>query len=146
MILDKTENLLFYDKMVPSLKNGVTKLNQISQNEEGRYEFDGGYLMIQKGETKPLSEGTFEAHKKYIDVQIVLEGCEEISWANIKDLETVIEYDNIKDVERLDGERKHNVFVEDGMFYIMFPSDCHKPISHTNQQYKYTKCVMKLLI
>ncbi len=146
MIIDKTEKLLFYDKMLPNLKNGLEKLKEINQDVEGRHEFEGGFLMIQKGETKHLNEGTFEAHRKYIDVQIVLEGSEVISWANLAELTTAIEYDGEKDAERLDGERKHNILIDKGMFYAMFPEDGHKALGHLEEKYTYTKCVMKLAI
>lgn len=47
-----------------------------------------------------MDEGTFEAHRRYIDVQIVAEGCEELAWADVSDLKTVIPYDKDKDAEK----------------------------------------------
>ncbi len=146
MIIDKVENLLFYDKMLPNLKNGVDKLNSIEKIEGSKHEFEGGYLMIQKGKTKSILEGTFETHKKYADVQIVLEGAEEMAWANIRDLTTKIPYDVEKDQERLDGDYRCNILILEGMFYIVFPEDGHKAVSHTVEQHEYLKCVMKILI
>lgn len=35
--------------------------------------------MVQKGMARPVSEGTYEAHRNYIDVQIIFEGSEEMA-------------------------------------------------------------------
>ena len=31
-----------------------------------------------------------------------------------------------------------------GMFYIAFPHDGHKPVSHTDEPHSFTKIVMKI--
>lgn len=144
MIVDKIDNILFYKSMVNNLESGINAIKEIKVLEEGKYTFDGGYFMIQKGDTKPMQEGTFEAHRKYVDVQIVVEGSEEIAWADISELKTVKSYDSEKDVERLDGDKSYNMLISKGMFYIVFPHDGHKPVSHTKQRLNYTKIVMKL--
>ena len=100
--------------------------------------------MVQKGETKPLDEGTFEAHRKYIDVQIILEGSEEVAWKPAAELTSVIPYDPAKDAERFDGPKDHVFLISAGMFYAAFPEDGHKPVSHTKEKQSFTKIVMKL--
>lgn len=146
MIIDKTENLLFYEKLLPNLKNGWQELLKLEEWKEGKYVFEGGYFMIQTGKTKPLMEGTFEAHRKYADVQIMLKGCEEMAWSAVSDMKTVIPYDEEKDAERLDGERIHHMLISEGMFYIAFPKDGHKAVSHREEEHTFTKCVMKIRI
>ena len=100
--------------------------------------------MVQTGETKPLLEGTFEAHRKYVDVQILVEGKEEIAWSDVSDLKISIPYDLKKDAERLDGDKDHHILIKEGMFYMAFPNDGHKPVSHTQKKHTFTKIVMKL--
>lgn len=149
MIIDKINHILFYEPLVPGLRAGAERLRKLEAAGawmEGRYEFPGGYLMIQKGETKPLSEGTFEAHRNYIDVQIILEGCEEMAWQSLEDLTVVIPYQKEKDAERLDGSRENHMQISEGMFYIAFPDDGHKAVSHTEEKHRFTKAVMKLLV
>ncbi|WP_455542180.1 YhcH/YjgK/YiaL family protein [Intestinibacter sp.] len=146
MIIDKLDNILFYKSMIPNLELGLEAVNKLKTYTEGRYEFEGGYFMVQKGETKPMEEGTFEAHRKYIDIQIVVEGKEEIAWSDISDLETVIPYNEEKDAERLNGDKTHNMVISEGMFYVAFSHDGHKAISHTKQKHSYTKVVMKILL
>lgn len=144
MIIDKINNILLYKALIPNLEAGVNAIKQLETFEEGKYTFEGGYFLIQKGETKPMEEGTFEAHRKYIDVQIVVDGSEEIAWAYIKDLKTVIEYDDIKDAERFNGDKNHNMLISKDMFYIAFPHDGHRAASHIKQKHSYTKIVIKL--
>ncbi len=56
-----------------------TDLNAL---ENGRYEIDGDniYAIVQDYQTKSQSEGKWEAHKKYIDIQCVIKGKEKIGW------------------------------------------------------------------
>ena len=144
MIVDKISNIEMYAPLAKGIKAGMDAVKDLKAMEVGRYEFDGGYFMVQKGTTKPLDEGTFEAHRKYIDVQIILEGAEVVAWADIKDLTTAIEYNPEKDAERFNGDKKNNMLISAGMFYIAFPHDGHKPCCYIGEQTDYTKIVMKL--
>ncbi|KIR01447.1 hypothetical protein P261_00261 [Lachnospiraceae bacterium TWA4] len=82
--------------------------------------------------------------EKYMDVQIVLEGCEEMAWAPLSELKEAIPYDELKDAARYDGERTHHMLITEGMFYVAFPEDGHKAISHIDTPHTYKKCVMKV--
>lgn len=144
MIIDKLDNIMFYNSLVKNLSAGLEAVKSMKILDVGRYEFDGGYFMIQKGSTKPIEEGTFEAHRKYVDVQIIVEGSEEVAWSDICDLTTVSEYSIEKDAERFLGDLSHSMKISAGMFYMAFPHDGHKPVCHTNSQQSFTKIVMKL--
>ncbi|MDO4340284.1 MAG: YhcH/YjgK/YiaL family protein [Eubacteriales bacterium] len=144
MIIDSIDNIMFYQDILPNLKAGMAALNSKKEWKPGRYEFEGGYFMIQEGVTKPMEEGSFETHRKYIDVQILLKGCEELAWKDCKDLTTVVSYNAEKDQERLNGSKDHVMLISEGMFYAVFPQDGHKAISHTDNQHSYFKVVMKL--
>ena len=45
---------------------------------------DQVFALVQDNTTKPRAQGTWEAHRKYIDVQFVAAGVEEMGYANIK--------------------------------------------------------------
>ena len=144
MIIDHIDNIMNYETLLPDIKNGMAFLHSLTKFDTGRYEFEGGYLMIQKGVTKPVVEKTFEAHQKYIDVQILLDGSEEVAWEDIRKLTAVTLYDAEKDVQRFNGSRDHVMKITTGMFYAAFPQDGHQPNSHTEAEQNYTKIVMKL--
>lgn len=144
MIIDKFDNIRFYNCLLNNLDSGLEAVSALRDPEVGRYEFDGGFFLVQKGETKPMEEGTFEAHRKYVDVQIVLEGSEEIAWADLDDLKEDGEYDEAKDKAAYNGLEENTMKISAGMCYIAFPHDGHKAIRHTKEQQSYTKIVMKL--
>lgn len=144
MIIDKFSNIRFYSCMLHNLENGLQAVEALRDPQVGRYEFEGGFFMVQKGETKPMAEGTFEAHRNYVDVQIVLEGSEEIAWADLDDLKEEGSYDAEKDKAAYTGAEENVMKISAGMCYIAFPHDGHKAVRHTKAPQSYTKLVMKL--
>ncbi|MDR4949581.1 YhcH/YjgK/YiaL family protein [Neobacillus cucumis] len=146
MIIDLIENLDEYRSLNPKFSNGLVKLNEVEIDYNKRFDFDGGYLFFQEGTTNPIDEGTFEAHKKYIDIQIVLDGSEYVAWTPINQLVVEVEYNAEKDVVRLNGSPKEIMKINKGMAYICLPHDGHKALKHINQATKYKKAVIKIEI
>lgn len=144
MIIDKSENICFYAPLLNNLENALKAVQALEDFGPGRYSFDGGgYFMVQKGRTKPMEEGDYEAHKKYVDVQLIVEGSEEIAWADICGLKE-LSYDEEKDKIALAGAVEHTMKISAGMCWIAFPRDGHKAIRHTKDSQDYTKVVIKL--
>jgi biofilm protein TabA len=146
MIIDSYNHIQVYRDILPYMDEGIEALKELGDDLQpgSRHEFKHGYFMIQEGDTKPMEEGAYEAHRKYIDVQILLDGEEEIAWSDIKDLETSVPYDEEKDAERLTGPKHHHILISKGMFWAAFPRDAHRPVSHTRHPHHYRKVVMKL--
>ena len=145
MIVDKLKNIELYQSMIPNLNKGLEAIQeQMGKMETGRYEFDGGFFMVQKGDTKPMAEGLFEAHRKFIDIQIVVHGDEEIAWAELDDSIEKTPYDEVKDAAYYEASEKHSLYVSEGMFYVAFPHDAHKAIRHTSNGHKFEKIVLKI--
>ena len=146
MIIDLWENIGNYSNLIPNLPKGIAAVNKLESLEVGRYEFDGGFFMVQKGSTKPMEEGYFEAHRNYIDVQIVVEGSEEVAWEHISKLNEEIPYNEEKDALYLSGDTDCRFSVKAGMCYIAFPDDGHRPVRHVNEPHEFVKIVLKLPI
>ena len=146
MIIDLIENLEEYRSLNPKIANGLEKLNEVEVDYTKRFDFVGGYLFFQEGTTNHIDEGTFEAHKKYMDIQIVLDGSEYVAWAPINQLVVDVEYKAEKDVVRLNGSPKEIMKIDKGMAYICLPHDAHKALKHIDQASKYKKAVMKIEI
>lgn len=147
MIIDRFERLLNYRVILKNIDKALSKLEEISDWQEGkRYSFDGGFLFFQKGQTKRLVDAQFEAHERYIDVQILLKGAEYVALEDLKNLRVTIPYDPEKDVAKYDGETKHFMKVEEGMVYVCFPWDAHQAVFHIEQPLSFTKVVIKLEI
>lgn len=146
MIIDCIDNILAYTSKIKYLQNGLEALKKLEQLEVGRYDFEGGYFMVQQGATKPMEEGAFEAHRKFIDLQMVLDGKEEVAWSNRLKLEEVTAYNEERDIAFYSGEAENHMVVQAGMCYLAYPEDAHKAVRHTKEPYVYTKVVMKLAV
>ena len=150
MIIDRLEHAAEYESMVPGITAAYERIKELEQAgklQDGKYELPGkDYFFVQSGETKSMDVGMFEAHRKFLDVQIILEGAEELAWEELTRLTTGTPYDEERDIEFLEGRKEHHLLVSEGMFYVVFPHDAHKPGSHTNQKYHFRKAVVKLAV
>ncbi len=144
MIIDSFNNIREYECILPKLDKGLKAIKEAAPLQLGRYDFDGGYFLVQEGTTTPIDEKNFEGHRKFIDVQMITEGSEEMAWADAASLTVATPYDADKDVERFDGPKDHVYKVSGGMFYAVFPNDAHQPSAHTESAQDYHKIVLKL--
>lgn len=142
MILDKIENYKTYIDIVKGIENGIQFIKNSDGLIVGRYEFDGGFALIQEGVTKPIEECVFETHRRYIDLQYIANGCEILEWAEQSDLEVISAYDEKKDIELKKGEGTQ-IEITKGLFYILFPNDGHKACCHIDNEKSYRKIVVK---
>ncbi|MBR0138262.1 MAG: YhcH/YjgK/YiaL family protein [Erysipelotrichaceae bacterium] len=144
MIIGSISELKDYACVLPNLLKGLKACEKADELPAGRYGFEGGYFMIQQGQTKPLAEGTYEAHRDYIDVQILLEGAEEIAWEKLENLKECIPYDEKTDKARYNGDHSHHMLITEGMFWAAYPEDGHQALGHLEEPYNYKKIVLKL--
>ena len=91
------------------------------------------YALVQDNTTKTRDQGVWEAHRKYIDVQFVAAGVEEMGYANIQTLTVKQPYDEQVDYALFDGSGSF-VTVAAGSFTIFFPEDGHIPGSAVDGQ------------
>ena len=90
MILDKINNANLYKGISENLDKAlyVLQTQDFAAKEDGKYVVDGDnvFYMVQRYTTKPLDQGKLEAHKKYIDIQMLVKGSEIIGYANLEGL------------------------------------------------------------
>lgn len=145
MIIDKLSNIGTYAPLLKGVEAGLAAVRALGENPQtGRYEFDGGYFMVQEGVTKPMEEGDFEAHRKYIDVQIILEGLESVGWADIGDLKVSEAYRPDTDKVMFSGTPALTSVLGAGMVWVAFGQDGHKACRHEGAPSHYRKVIMKL--
>ena len=145
MILDKTNHLPEYGALLPHLKVGLEAVQALGPDPKaGRYEFNGGFLLVQEGETRPADDGDFEVHRTYLDVQILLSGSELVVWDSMEHLTRTKEYDAGTDKEMFSGTAGHLFPVSEGMCWAAFPHDAHKACRDAGKRMSYKKIVMKL--
>ncbi|MBU2621706.1 MAG: YhcH/YjgK/YiaL family protein [Proteobacteria bacterium] len=127
MIYDSLVNFGDYLCLHPHFKSVYTfiKENNTAAMAEGKYEVNnqGAFVLISEYNTKEISEGFIECHRKYIDIQILLEGRERIGICNILECKEY-PYDPDKDLQKLAGEVSFIKMVPKH-FVIFFPRDGH---------------------
>ena len=96
--------------------------------ESGRYELEDGAFYNVSGVINqvPADTKVFESHEKYIDIQYVFEGTEEMEYADIADLTVTQPYDADKDCALYTGKGTLITF-KAGDFAVYAPMDGHKP-------------------
>ncbi len=145
MIIDYYENHQLYEDTLELLKEGFSFIKEIENEPAGRYERGSMFAMVQTGTTCPVQEARLEAHKKYIDVQYMVSGQEIMEWENITKLQIEIPYDEEKDILFYKGSGS-SIAIKEGMFYLVFPQDAHKPCGHIKEPTNYKKIVLKIKV
>jgi biofilm protein TabA len=151
MILDTIANTRLYLGLHARFAKAFEILRDktLSQKEDGKYLVDGEkiYYTLQRYTTKPLNEGKLEAHRKYIDIQFLLEGREILGYAPLKGLTTAEEYNPAKDIAFYETpEQITKVILEPGLFCILFPDDAHLPCRQLAGPTEVLKVVIKIQI
>lgn len=116
---------------------------------DGRHELEGEriYALLSSYETSRAEECRFEAHRKYIDAQILLEGEEKIEASLSKDLKTLEEYSATKDVLFLEPPPDPaSLAMRPGYFAVFFPHDVHRPKCNLHGRRKVRKIVVKIRV
>lgn len=96
-------------------------------------------------QTVPDHESFFEAHKKYLDIHVMLEGSERVA---IAPPETLEEFENAtdRDFYAYRGSGGHELILSPGMFLVVFPDDAHKIKMQAGGPAQVTKAVFKIKI
>lgn len=104
-----------------------------------KHEIDGDrvYAMVNKASGRKKEETLLETHEKYIDIQLVLAGTDEMGWkpkALCK--ESSGGYDEKTDLQFFADEPDAWLSTKSGAFAIFFPEDAHMPMISSGQLHK----------
>ena len=127
MIFDKLEKLRQYDVVSDKVLNFLFNLDE--NKPAGHYEIDDeAFANIDIYETKEHSACFPEAHKRYIDIQLLLSGTERLDFSNISELTIKDEYDEERDIILFENPDTINtIYLKKGFFALLYPSDAHRP-------------------
>lgn len=146
MVVESLTMLEKYVPHIPHLAEGLACLTaHRGDAAPARFEFPGGFMLLQEGTTRSVDEGDYEAHRVYLDVQVLLEGSETVVWADAATLAETVPYDAVKDKVMYAGPGGI-LEIKPGMCYLCWPHDAHKACRCTGQPGPFRKAVIKLLL
>jgi biofilm protein TabA len=153
MIADTLANAQRYQSLHPGFSEAFTWCREHMHEAiaDGRVEINGDalFVMVDTGTTKPAAERRFEAHRRYIDIQVNLRGSEIMEWLPRLGLAIEIDFlpDNDVALFREPAGTRTRLLVEPGHFAIFWPEDAHKPIcSPDGGAVQYRKFVFKVAV
>lgn len=142
--------LAAYAKLNPYFAEAFEAVKKLlaEDPEKGRHEFNGDkvYANVMEYETKTTDKACFEAHKDYVDIQVVLSGEEIIGFDTEDKLTATTEYVPGDDyILYALNEEYDKVRVRRGEMAIIFPDEPHAPgIAIDNAPSAVKKAVVKV--
>lgn len=148
MIVDALKNFDKYLNINPDFKkvSDFIKENNLLDMQTGRHEIDSDKIYVNIDEYSTKTDSIPEAHRNYIDIQIVLKGHEKIGYAPLKDaLSTKVEYNPEKDIEFIKANCDF-IKANPDKFFIFTPDDIHQPCITDGDVSEIKKAVFKVKI
>ncbi len=141
MILDSLENAHRYTALYKGFPKAIEFLLRPDLNElpaeEYKIDKDRVYAMVAKDSGRKKEDSLLEIHEKYIDIQLVLAGTDEMGWKSITSCKHPAgEYDTKADIQFFTDDPDAWIPVEPGFFVIFFPEDAHMPMISAGQLHK----------
>lgn len=152
MIFDKMDNISDYFEELPLLRKVEEFVADFNNKKlaDGTYEIDGKrvFAMVQSYRTKQQTqEMMFEAHKKYIDLQYIVNGIEKIRWAKLDKVDLVEErYSSGGDIAFYEGDAMFDFTLTKGTFLLLYPEDAHLPGLSAQKDINVRKIVFKIQV
>ena len=149
MVLDSLKNAAQYYSLHPRFQEvfDYIESHDLLAMECGRYDIDGDniFVNVQELDLRPTSAARLELHRKYIDIQVVLNDAVELfGWSEKKDcLKPEAEFDEQKDVQFFTDEPQCFYSVVKGQFSILYPEDGHAPMLGEG---RVKKCIFKIAL
>lgn len=149
MILDILENRGNYIALNSKFAKAFAFLAEGNPGElpDGRYEIEGENLfaLVNSYTTRPMKEVAWEAHKKYLDIQCLLQGREIIGWTPVNQLTISEPYSEEKDIAFFKNLQLWTALnLAENYFAIFYPEDAHQPGCIWDKARNVKKVVVKV--
>ncbi len=134
-------------KISEHVKELLNRLNTDNM-PDGRYNLENGiYVNVERYTTKKTEERRYEAHKKYVDIQFILMGEENIYVAPIQMLRLCEEYSVLRDIMfYYSCPKGEPIRLKEGQAVLLEPEDGHMPCISVDEDkpVKVRKAVVKI--
>ncbi|MBD3789611.1 MAG: YhcH/YjgK/YiaL family protein [Campylobacterales bacterium] len=146
MIIDTLQNKNLYH-FGPAWNKAFTFLDSLTpQTAEGKYTIEGDdiFAIVMCYSTGTPETSMLESHRKYVDIQTVLDGAERFECANRDDLIIEEPYDATKDIElyQRSSPGRSSANITPGTFIMLYPHDAHMAALMTDNTPKQIKKVV----
>lgn len=149
MIFGNIEDLRQYSYLEDSIKECFVyaKSHDLKDFEKGSHTIDGDRLFVNivEYETTTPDQRFWEAHKKYLDIHLMLDGKEKIDLNFLKNMD-IKDYVKEDDFLSMDGDKNSSVILQAGDFLICYPQDCHMTAIEIEGSQKIKKAIFKVRI
>jgi len=149
MIIDQIRHAASYFGISRNIASALgfirdTALNGLST---GKHVIAGDtvYALVSEYQTKPAGQGQWEAHRRYVDIQCIVSGEEQMGYAAIAGLKELRPYEPEKDCLLLEGQGEF-LIARPGMFVLFMPQDAHMPGLAVKEPGFIKKVVVKVLV
>ncbi len=152
MIFDNIKNSELYFGVNGDFKKAFAFIEDATKGNlpTGKYEIDGNnvFVMVQEYTTNSPEKANFEGHRKYIDIQYVMEGVETIEVIDIDNSVSTVAYDENTEAEFFKCDcATQKLVLRKGDFAVFYPHDLHKPgLSFEGKSGDVKKIVVKVAL
>ena len=141
MIVDRIDNGHEWTSLHPGFVQAIVFLRAAFDHgiEPGRYVLvpDRMWIAVEKVSGRSQSGAMLEAHRRFIDIQLVLGGHERIGWLPLEDCGPPSEpYSVERDIEFFGDRPSAWLDLAPGQFAIFYPRDAHAPLAGTGEVFK----------
>ena len=150
MIHAKNADALAYRGIHPNLDLALEHITPeflASLRDNQRVELKGDLVYCTRFtyETIPQEESFFEAHRRYLDIHIMVEGEERVDMNRPEDLKLTDAQEG-NDFYAYQGESWHSTVLKPGEFLVVFPGDAHRIKVQVDGPKTVSKAVFKVCI
>jgi YhcH/YjgK/YiaL family protein len=142
MILDRIDNVRFYQNLSPLIKQGLDyiknlKISDLKNQKLNHGNGITGQVSVYIGRDPSLLK--FESHRTHVDIEYIVKGQEYVEFEHPDNLKVKEAYDPQKDVKYYhDPISPTRLLIKESYFIIYYPDDAHKSgiKANDNEVYK----------
>ncbi|WP_419769961.1 MAG: YhcH/YjgK/YiaL family protein [Candidatus Marinarcus sp.] len=136
-----------FQKAFNYLKNISVDFLEIKEGECVKEFIDENiFVLHQAYKTKKRELCFFESHKKYVDMQYIVYGKEQMDVSNIEELTLLMEYNQESDFAKYENKQNHisTLLIQEQELAIFYPQDAHQPCIEVDESQLVYKAVIKI--
>ena len=144
-VLDNADRYLGFNKGFRRAFSFLMR-DDLLKLEPGKYKVDSDrvYAIVEDAQGRNKNDAQLEAHEKYIDIQLVVDGTDKMGWKLKSSCTDVsVPYDEKKDIRFFKDEPDAWLPVSAGTFAIFLPDDAHMPLISEG---RLRKVIMKVAV